>query len=392
MLGVLATWRFKKRLWYSDQMKVVVLGAAGAMAAVTLRDLLEFVPDIRITAADSRPLSIIDPRITPATVDVRDIETTARLLQGHDVVINAVTYYLNVPVMQAALKARVPYIDLGGLYHGSLKQFELQDAYSSAGVTALLGMGSTPGITNVMAGALAARMDRVEQLHVRVACHDNTASGPLPVPYALDTVLDEFSLQPYVFENGSAHPVPPMSGSEELELPPPVHRAEALYTLHSEVAMFPRSFPGLKDASFKVAFPAEFVSKVRFLVELGFSSAEKAIGDVSPRQMLLRLAQQQPVVNAEPADCDVLRVIARGQRKGRSVTEVAESVILPHRRWRIAAGALDTGVPLSIGAQMLARGIIRTPGVLCPETAVPADDFFHELSKREMAVSFRSGE
>lgn len=373
-------------------MRVAVLGAAGAMAAVTLRDLLEFVPDVRITAADFRPLPLIDPRITPAAVDARNVEATSALLRGHDVVINAVTYYLNVPIMQAALKARVPYIDLGGLYHGSLKQFELHHDFVSAGVSALLGMGSTPGITNVMAGALAARMDRVEELHVRVACHDSGASGPLPVPYALDTVLDEFSLQPYVFENGSAHPVPPMSGREELTLPPPVHHAEALYTLHSEVAMFPRSFPGLTHASFKVAFPPEFVSKLKFLVELGFASSQKVIGDVSPRQMLLQLAQQQPVANAEPADCDVLRVIAKGQRQGRSVTDVAESVILPHRRWRMAAGALDTGVPLSIGAQMLARGIIRTPGVLCPETAVPADDFFRELSKREITVSFRNGE
>ncbi|HSP07309.1 MAG TPA: saccharopine dehydrogenase NADP-binding domain-containing protein, partial [Acidobacteriota bacterium] len=132
-------------------MKVAILGASGAMAAVTLRDLLEFVPDVRITAADTRPLALADSRIRQVTVDVRDIDATARILEGHDVVINAVTYYLNVPVMQAALKARVPYVDLGGLYHGSRKQFELHEDVVQAGVTALLGMGSTPGITNVMA-------------------------------------------------------------------------------------------------------------------------------------------------------------------------------------------------------------------------------------------------
>ena len=373
-------------------MKVAILGAAGAMAAVTLRDLLEFVPDVEITAADARPLPATDPRIRQVRADVSDIDATARLLEGHDVVVNAVTYYLNVPVMRAALKARVPYVDLGGLYHGSMKQFELHDDFSRAGVTALLGMGSTPGITNVMGGALAARLDTVEELHVRVACHDTAASGPLPVPYALDTVLDEFALEPYVLENGKAHPVPPMSGAETLVLPPPVHRAQAIYTLHSEVAMFARSFPSLRDASFKVAFPEEFVNKVRFLVELGFASREKTVGDATPRQMLLAVAARQPSPAAEPADCDVLRVIARGTQQGRAAAAVAESVILPHRRWGFGAGALDTGVPLSIAAQMLARRTVREPGVLCPETSVPADEFFRELEKREIRVSFRTGE
>src|SRR6185369_11936710 len=108
---------------------------------------------------------------------------------------------------------------LGGLYHGSMKQFALDEDFRRAGVTALLGMGSTPGITNVMAGALAEGLESVESVHVRVGCVDRSASGPLPVPYALDTVLDEFSLEPMVFENGAARPVPPMSGAETIDFP-----------------------------------------------------------------------------------------------------------------------------------------------------------------------------
>ncbi len=45
-----------------------------------------------------------------------------------------------------------------------------------------------------------------------------------------------------------------MSGSEILDFPAPVGKVEALYTLHSEVAMFPSHFQALREASFKVAF------------------------------------------------------------------------------------------------------------------------------------------
>ncbi len=43
-------------------MKVAVLGAAGAMAGVAIKDLLEFANDIEITAADLRPIKHPDSR------------------------------------------------------------------------------------------------------------------------------------------------------------------------------------------------------------------------------------------------------------------------------------------------------------------------------------------
>jgi len=367
-------------------MKIAVLGAAGAMAQVVVRDLLEFVPEVAITAADLKPVAHADPRVRCAPLDARDEAATARLLEGHDAVLNCVTYYFNVPIMKAALAARVPYSDLGGLYHGSLKQFALHDDFVKAGVPALLGMGSTPGITNVMAGVLARGLDAVDAVHVRVGCIDRGASGPLPVPYALDTVIDEFSLEPMVFRGGKAVAVPPMSGRETIEFPPPVGRAEALYTLHSEVAMFPRSFPGLREASFKVAFEPSFTEKVRFLVDLGFASREKIGGKLSPREVLLDLAARQAVPGGEPADCDALRVELTGRQAGRTVARRADLSVLPHPAWRVPAGSLDTGVPLSIAGQLLASRTITTPGVLCPETAVPGELFFEMLERREMRV------
>ncbi|HEY4490917.1 MAG TPA: saccharopine dehydrogenase C-terminal domain-containing protein, partial [Acidobacteriota bacterium] len=212
--------------------------------------------------------------------------------------------------------------------------------------------------------------------------------GPLPVPYALDTILDEFSLEPMVFTHGAAVAVAPMSGKESIEFPPPVGRMEALFTLHSEVAMFPRSFPELQESSFKVAFPPAFTQKVAFLVELGFASREKQIRDVSPREMLIALATSQKTEESEPRDCDALRVHVKGAQNGKVVSRTAESVILPHPAWKIAAGSLDTGVPLSIVAQMLARKQIVEPGVLCPERCVPPQNFFDELIRRGITVTF----
>ena len=46
--------------------------------------------------------------------------------------------------MRACLEVSAHYIDLGGLFHITRKQFELQEEFAAAGLTAVLGMGSTP--------------------------------------------------------------------------------------------------------------------------------------------------------------------------------------------------------------------------------------------------------
>ncbi len=369
-------------------MRVALLGAAGQMARAALRDLLESSEIRAVTCADREVGTVEDPRVSWAQLDVRDIEATARLLAGNDVVLNCVTYYWNVEVMRAALAARVPYADLGGLYHVSERQLALDEEFRAAGVTAVLGAGSTPGITNAMAGAMARGLDAVEQIHVRIASTDAGATGPLPVPYALDTVLDEFSLEPMVWREGRAAPQPPMSGAELIDFPAPLGQRTAIFTLHSEIAMFPRSFRGLREASFKIAFEEAFVAKLRFLVELGFADRRPAVDGVSPRQMLLALAGRQPAAAGAPRDVEVLRVDVTGSLAGERIRRRAEVVVRPHSRWGLNAGALDTGVPLAIIGRMLARGQIETAGVLCPEICLDFDRFFAELARREMRVEF----
>ena len=369
-------------------MRIAVVGAAGAMAQVTLADLLEFQDPIEITAIDRRPVEIRDARVRAVAADVRDLDALARILRGHDAVLNCVTYYLNLEVMHAALAARVPYSDLGGHYHGTLRQFELHEEFAAAGVPALLGMGSTPGITNAMAGELAHVLDVVEEIHVRVGCIDEGAGGPLPLPYALDTLLDEFALPPMVVEGGVARAVEPMSGFETLDFPPPVGRVEAMYTLHSEVAMFPRSYPGLAAASFKVAFGRELYDRTRFLVELGFAGREPKVRGVSAREMLLALAAAQPAASGPPRDADGLRVIVRGTRDDRAIARIGECIARPRPGSPFAAGALDTGVPLAIAGQLLAEKTVEGVGVLCPERALPHRRFFAELARRGLDVRF----
>src|SRR5205085_11976840 len=96
-----------------------------------------------------------------ATAGVADITSPslADSIAGVDAVAACIPYRLNLAVMDACLAARVHYADLGGLFHTTLPQWELHDRFADAGLSAVLGIGSAPGITNVLARAGADRLD-----------------------------------------------------------------------------------------------------------------------------------------------------------------------------------------------------------------------------------------
>ena len=77
--------------------------------------------------------------------------------------------------MEVALAAGAHYVDLGGLFHVAREQLGLDERFREAGLLAVLGMGSTPGKTNVMAArAVELLGDDVERIVVGAAGRDPT--------------------------------------------------------------------------------------------------------------------------------------------------------------------------------------------------------------------------
>jgi hypothetical protein len=172
----------------------------------------------------------------------------------------------------------------------------------------------------------------------------------------------------------------------------------AMYTLHSEVALFPVSFGdrGLRHASFKIAFPPEFLSQLRLIVALGLARTDTVkvragkgrSAQIVPRETLIALLaeRQVPAEGREPSDCDVLRIVARGTRDGQDVELVEEIVVRPYAPWRVGAGELDTGVPLAVAGVLLARGGHPT-GALGAECVFDPREFLRELARYDMRAS-----
>jgi saccharopine dehydrogenase-like NADP-dependent oxidoreductase len=386
-----------------------VVGGAGAMGRITVRDLYETChPADEIVVADfdrARAEALVAslealagrgarPRLRAVGVDVKD-RAAAAALRGAFALVNTAQYHLNLEVMELALAVGAHYLDLGGLFHVTRQQLLLDERFRAAGKAAILGMGAAPGITNLLARLGADRLETVREIHLRVGSIDRTRYRDvpaLPVAYSLKTVLEEFSMEPAVFTKGEWTFAPPMSGARPHRFPPPVGVRRPMYTLHSEVATLPVSFreKGVREVSFQIAFDPEFLDRVRFLRDLGMASHEELdVGGVKvrPIDVVNKVAMAQPPARqvGRLDQHEVLRAVVKGTAAGRKETWVVDCHAPGMPAWGIGLD-VDTGTPPAVAAQMLAAGEITARGVVNPELAVPCEPFFRRLAARRMTV------
>src|SRR5438093_9590549 len=244
----------------------VVLGGVGTIGRVVVRDLFESHAKNRILIAefneqDARAFakSFRSRRVCAAFADARKPRQLAGLLRGHAAVINCTQHDFNLLVMRAALRAGVHYLDLGGLFHWTRRQLKLDRQFKRAGLTAILGMGCAPGITNVMTRAAVERLGGAKSVKIRVGSKDfNPSPG---FPYSAQTIFEELTLTPWIVEGGKFREVKPRTGWELVSFPRPVGPQWVVRTRHSEVATLPVTFK-LRQCDFKVGFDRQFVRDV----------------------------------------------------------------------------------------------------------------------------------
>lgn len=91
-------------------------------------------------------------------LDAADGAALRRALEPVDVVCNCAGHATNLRVMQASADAGCHYVDLGGRFQTTGAQLTLHDRFVAAGVTAVIGMGASPGTSNVLAALAASRV------------------------------------------------------------------------------------------------------------------------------------------------------------------------------------------------------------------------------------------
>lgn len=376
-------------------MKVVALGAAGEMGQWAARTVLRddrieevLIADVDGQAAE-RTAAVLGSRARPAQVDVRDGAALRDLFGSADVVMNTVGpfYRFGVPILRAAIDARCDYLDICDDWEPTLEMLSLDAAARTAGITAVIGLGASPGLSNLLAVKALRALDRVDSIYT-VWSLDGAAPEPGSNQFAerrrgganAATVHGVHQMTGYIraFEEGRELLQRPL---RRIEIDYPGLGRRRVWTIgHPESVTLPRVFPQLRrsaNAMFSRPSTIRMVKVLMLIVDLRLASVERVATWI---ERIERARRPSPplawITTGEPSSAELppLFALAEGERDGQPARVAVALTAGPPG----GMGAI-TGIPLALGVSLLADGRLDRAGVFTPEAIVEPEVLFEKL-------------
>jgi len=384
--------------------KVIIIGAGGVgnVVAQKCAQLPEVFTEIVLAsrtvakceaiAADVKTKT--GASIRPAALDADDVAATTEFLQAEapELLINVALPYQDLALMDACLAAGVHYVDTANYEPPEEAKFEYkwqwayQERFKDAGLTALLGSGFDPGVTNVFcAYARKHLFDEIETIDILDA-NAGDHGHHFATNFNPEINIREITAKGRYWEAGEWKEVEPMSVHRAYDFPV-LGEQDAYLLYHEELESLCRNIKGLKRIRFWMTFSQKYLTHLKVLENVGMTSIEP----IDFKGQKIRPIEFLKAVLPDPASlgprtkgktcigCDI--VGAKDGRKKRVFIHNTCDHEACYAEVSSQAISYTTGVPAMIGAQMILRGPWKEPGVWNMEQRDP-DPFMEELHRR----------
>jgi saccharopine dehydrogenase-like NADP-dependent oxidoreductase len=374
------------------------MGGAGKICREAVLDLVAFSDFERITIADlnqkagaNLAASIDDDRIDFLPVDVRQKEAAVAVMRDYDIVMDGTTIHLNDQSTACIAAAGCHGINLNGFG----VEYAYDDQFRSSGRVHVPGFGMTPGVTDMMVRRAADQLDTVEIVRVSHGAFRPIAFSPSiteTTVYEYDPDLPER----VVFEDGQFIQVPPFARERLIDLPEPFGCHPQWIIPHAETRT---AHAYLKDKEVRLievrgTWPPKNMQLVRALYDWGFLRNDSVqIGDETVGIMdAISLYLQQAPEGRQTELCGyALHVQVIGHRADRRYEHVLTNTHPPSdgsvADWAgLRAYTRSVGIPMAIGAQLIAAGAVQGSGVIMPEFAFEPQSVITELARRKILI------
>ncbi len=213
-----------------------VVGANGMQGKIVARDLLESGYRVLLCANDDYGLEkmLEGERAEFALIDLNKLDRVRRVLKnsGARVIVNCACDDFNHGVTKLALDLGVNYIDLGSEEDMMADQLKLHPDFVAKNLLAISGIGSTPGINNIMLRHVAQRFDTIDTVHLGFAWDSN-----MPVfvaPFSIDAIAYEFIENAKMLQNGEYVEKSPLEPTNVDHYYKTIGKQRTCYTKHIE--------------------------------------------------------------------------------------------------------------------------------------------------------------
>ena len=355
--------------------------------------------------------------ITTAAVDADKAENVAKLIKEYkpDLVMNIALPYQDLAIMDACLKCGVNYMDTANyepeniddpewrkVYDKRCKeqgfsayfdyswQWAYKEKFEKAGLTALLGSGFDPGVSQAYcAYALKHQFDTIEEIDI-LDCNGGDHGYKFATNFNPEINLREVSAPGSYWdtdENGKGHwvEIPAMSIKRVYNFDE-VGQKDMYLLHHEEIESLAQNIPGVKRIRFFMTFGQSYLDHMRCLEDVGMLSTQpiKFQGqDIVPIQFLKALLPDPASLGPRTKGKTNIGCIFKGKKDGKDKTYYLYNVC-DHQECYKELGsqaiAYTTGVPAMCGAMMVLTGKWNKPGVHTVEEFDP-DPFMEALTK-----------
>ncbi len=356
-------------------MRIVVLGGCGDMGSHVVHDLIQtsdaevIIADYRIKVAEEMA-SRFGERARAAFVDATDPASLRKVLEGADAAVGCIGpfYKFALPMARAALEAGVNYVDICDDYSPVEGILALDETARQKGITIITGLGWTPGITNVLARHASRQFDEVDEIHIAWTGSASDSKGLAVIMHVFYASTGKVP----TWLDGRLAEVKASTGWETVEFPPPLGKVRVAHCGHPEPLTIPRYIKA-RTVTIKGALIPDWNNRVvEILSSLGL------INTPARMERMARLIHSiEGIFRVGGVACSGAKVTVKGRRDGQTKTV---SYAVADRMGRL------TGIPASIGAQWLARGLIPQKGAFAPEGCIEPEPFLEELAKRGIKV------
>jgi len=368
--------------------KVTVLGGGGAVGSVAAGILAAsgvfsevVIADIDLEAANRAVERTGRGNVSAVKFDARSPKSIKNAVEGSSVVLNCVGpfYEFGPPILKAVISRGINYVDICDDFDATERLLALDGDARNAGIVALIGMGSSPGLANVLVRYCAESMlDEVEEVNIYHAHGGEGIEGAAVVKHRIHSMEMEIPM----FLDGKFTTVRLFDQSgraleEETDFEN-VGRYNVYPYPHPETLTLPRFLQGVKRVTnLGTVLPPSYAELIKTMVRTGLTGEEpvEVQGQkVVPLEFAVAfiISQREKLLGeadlAGPVGC--LKIVVKGYKDGER-----NSYIFSTSSQKQGMGE-GTGIPAALGAMLMGMGRIGGKGVFPPEGCVNPMDMF----------------